>query len=573
VNVLPSSRASERTVTVGRLALAETLPFLRDPFVLAGTAASLALAAWLFRGQIPTFTKVSLLTAGWLMPLCAVTFLVTGVRVLRPERWRTTELLDALPTTARLRVLGHLVSVLAPAWWGGVAAMLVLLGARVRGAAGEIVWAEIALGPLVVVLYGTIAFAIASATRSLRALPLALAVLAISQYWLSLDGWTSGNPRGGTLGWLAFWVPPPSSVPSPIFLDRPSLVHLAYVAAMAVACVALALMQKRIDSASALALGLAVVLAVLAGGGQKGSALPARAELHEQVELLRDSVIGEDCSPIGRARYCPYPGFDRWISLWRPSIEGVLQAVPSRHHMNIIVSQVPSPVSLAPPWVRALPEDLIVRHDTGFVVWENANRVLPGMEWITSPARNSTEMAMAIDAASIAAGVSIRPRLNADGDFARCSLIGQSRGIITAWLAAQATPRTRDGLLELAADEPWRISGDDGGPDMSSFSLRSDLSGLSTASPARWGRAEVVLAEQLLARPNAEVRSLVARNWETLLDPATTTEVGGQILGLQKLPTITELGVQAGLDRASAAAMEERENLFVADIPSCPDSR
>ena len=137
-----------------------------------------------------------------------------------------------------------------------------------------------------------------------------------------------------------------------------------------------------------------------------------------------------------------------------------------------------------------------------------------------------------------------------------CTSIGEGRAIVALWLAAQSSPKAAAALRRVAAANPYGTL-PMGNPDLENqmlFGLADDVyRAVGESEPMSWGSAEAEYALQLLDRPEATVRQLVAARWGELASPTTTTDQAVRILGLRPLPTWDQVLIRTGSHTAGQA--------------------
>jgi hypothetical protein len=97
-----------------------------------------------------------------------------------------------------------------------------------------------------------------------------------------------------------------------------------------------------------------------------------------------------------------------------------------------------------------------------------------------------------------------------------------ARAVVALWLAAQASPHAAAGLRQQVTDTrlPFIVFTNDVGPD-----------------EPLWGVREAEFALALLEHPSDQVTRTLWRNWDLLMDPATTLERLGELVGVQPPPS------------------------------------
>ena len=153
-----------------------------------------------------------------------------------------------------------------------------------------------------------------------------------------------------------------------------------------------------------------------------------------------------------------------------------------------------------------------------------------------------------------------------------CTAEGQAREVVAAWLAARGSPDLASLYQRIHADGPnaaglgryTNVIADYGPNDeapIRAVNWRAlgwmQIGGYGGGSGARAVQGSptaVDLAAQLLERPDEEVATLIAANWDEWTNPATTIQALIDVFGLDSPPNPTEWIERAGLDPAEFAA-------------------
>jgi hypothetical protein len=183
----------------------------------------------------------------------------------------------------------------------------------------------------------------------------------------------------------------------------------------------------------------------------------------------------------------------------------------------------------------------------------------PGLQWARGAPAGEYQLVLALEAAQHLTGMDTRFPLSRADRRAMSELVGKpkrlgrlgskmwhcyalerGRAIVALWLAAQATPETENAFrraligntsssLELygLADRSYEVTGED--------------------YHVLWGSRDAHYAAQLLRRDEAEVRRLLAIQWDRLVDPSTGADAAAALLGLERLPSLENV-----LDRSPA---------------------
>ncbi|GAA4732996.1 hypothetical protein [Phytohabitans rumicis] len=502
------------------LARFESLRLLRHPVTVIGVL--LFIAPWLYGWISGRANRYPVLQeADWsnqflaLLTLGGAALVATNLAALRAYRHRTTAQYDVLVLPASWRTGAFLLSVVPFA-----AVVAVLVGVRVGGlallpgAAGRINPYELAAYPAVVLLLGAVGVLLARLVRMTIVAPLVLLALVVATF----AGVLAPFPGARQLKWLLPISVDEPPMPLPVdLMTRPAGRHLAYVVGLvvvvAVAALAVAGARGRRLLGTA-AVGLAV--AVLAGSVQllpvSGPVKAARAAAVEQPATM------QTCRRIEQVTYCAFDDFAPWIGAWDTVVRGVLRAVPEQEARRPLavrqrVSIDDRPViggQVSGPEDRAAIGEQWRRIDAAA---GTPNAVTVGTQW--GDAQAEVELA-----GLVAYEVVARKGPGVDGTV--CG----ARGVLTGWLAGQATPKAAAGLRELDANSSGGVTFFD-----PSFSVGMWV-------PDR----EMAVARALLQRPAAEVAEVVRRSWAELSAAETPAERVGEIFGVPvpPLPPVQE---------------------------------
>ena len=244
-------------------------------------------------------------------------------------------------------------------------------------------------------------------------------------------------------------------------------------------------------------------LAWLVGAGLCLGALVAAAVASWVLNNDFSNRQATQCVAHGTVTYCHYPGYEPFVDDWAPVVDAVLAGAP--------LEAVRRPLTVQQG----------TKTDKSYVagIRPAGAGVVPLLEW--SPG-NTAPFALAIDTANWVTGRVIIPEHDT-----RLQVVvdGGGRGVVTYWLAAQATERTRRGFETHFYDDPCgdAVSGN----DYDAAVLPVDGARGDPPGPARYAAA-------LLKDPDA--RRKVGEHWAELTQAETTAIQAGQILGIEPEP-------------------------------------
>ena len=254
----------------------EGLRLLRSPFTWIGTAGSIALMWYWLGGVAPILQRDVMFLAGAMLPLAASTLLAANEATLR--RHRASETLTALPRGKSEPLSGIQSGVAAPV---AVAIALQTIGMIYLlsgGAIGWIDWWELAVGPVMVGVFGLAGVLLGRLFRHSIVASVSLVGIAFLQLIASPDIQIFSPEPGPTASveWLAPWITPSSFEPVEDLISRPSALHLVYLVLLGVLLAGLAIpgrQRSRLILTSATGAFLIAIAAISIG---MGGELPIR---------------------------------------------------------------------------------------------------------------------------------------------------------------------------------------------------------------------------------------------------------------------------------------------------------
>jgi hypothetical protein len=496
------------------LARVEAVRLLRHPAVLAAFALYLlqwAYSAYSGEDRYPVLHDEDRYTQVPLLLVAAGTLLAANLAALRPHRHGTDAMFDLLVLPRRRRTAAHLLALLPL-----TALSAVLVGARIGYAAaqdaavGSPSAAELATGPLVVLLAGTIGVLAAHVVRSLVAAPLTLAALGIVTVAGALQ------PTSRARWWGLIGIEDENLPPLPTALThRPASWHLLYLCALALLLAAVALLRAGSRSTAVRATAGVALLAVLGTGLAQQRGLPdAVREARTTAENAPSPQ--QVCVKSGGIDYCAFPEFKDRYRQWAEVTGGVLRRAPQptrekgyavRQH--VFLNTVDD--GLVPP----LP---VARWTADDRAAGTPGAVPVGTDWGTHSDLAGDHML------GFAGSFAHRVVTGQPPTDPRNQAICRARGAITLWLAVQATDGTREAYDSLT------------GRSFGALALDPFNAATGFSVQAR----EQALVRTLLTRPDAEVGARVKQSWTRLTAPDTTTDEAAALLGVPAPPAARE---------------------------------
>lgn len=194
------------------------------------------------------------------------------------------------------------------------------------------------------------------------------------------------------------------------------------------------------------------------------------------------------CRFLNQVGYCSRRGWEPFIEKWQSAVAPVLALVPSDVSARATKIEQRLDGSAAPGAVAT-----------------------PMYDWGRGPGLGVAQLALALDAANWAVGLTGRPD---------CDSSNQGRFILAYWMASQASPDAAQALRDMSAG---------GDP----------ISGSTYASPYVPDPKLARYAAQLLARPSDEVAKTMRENWPGIATPKATVAA---VAGLYALKPVEESG-------------------------------
>ena len=511
----PSTRA-----VVLQLARFEVRTALRHQLTWVGSLGSLWLM-WILGGDVaPILQRDSVYLAGAMLPLAGATLLVTNYSTLRQRR--LPDILDSYPSGPSLRILGVQLGVTGPVLLTLLIQTVGLSYLLTGGPIGGIAWWELAVGPVMVALFGVGGVFLGRRLPHPIVAPVVLVGFAFLQLLASPDAQIFSSELGpvANVEWLAPWMMPSAFEPIEDLAARPSELHLGYLAALALVVVTLALPVKGWARLARLAVA-GVFVAVLVGISLNLSSEPKSGF------DWSEAAAAQPCSVQDGVEYCAFEFYVDWIPRWQETVAAVdaiapvtitkvMQRPPNIGFDEEGTLETPGLVLANTHWDRvgATPYH---RFDLALLAAHSA---------VGLPTTRQTRLFTKEEIESIVeqnpeAPGDLRAHLESQPPFPQsCSAIGQARAVVAVWLAATAL---------------------DHGPE----AIQSALERLPTANlfrpgyqhfhlpPTSVGRSDAELALGLLARPMADVQAELVSRWQEVVDPATTSADLASWFGLQ----------------------------------------
>ncbi|MET8982012.1 hypothetical protein ABZX85_41105 [Streptomyces sp. NPDC004539] len=489
------------------LARFESARVLRHPAFL--TAVVLYTALWAYetwgggpRGRYPVLQDEDRYGQLPLLLLAAGSLVATNLTTTRMRRHGAQPISGVLSLPPWRRTLAHLATALPPA---ASAAALATARITVYAAAPTSVGspspAELATGPLVVLLAGCAGVTLACLTPSAAAGPYAVLVLGTLVLCGALD--VRGMKWVGPVGVEGeFAAPLPAGL-----MYRPVVEHLVYLAAVTGVLALFALVRSGLRAAPVrAALVLLVVTAAVAGAAQYRP-LPDEVAAR-RADAERHPGDRQRCRVADRVTFCAFPEFMARSADWQRVTDGILRSTPAAEGSYAVRQRVffgthAGGVTGVPPLADWARDD--ARHGT-------PGAVTVGTGWGTDDIGGAEILSFAVRFADrVVPGGS---------DHQTGSMLCGARAMTVLWLAAQATPETADALRSLDRRSIGGIT----------------LTTLGSAQALGVSDPEIRVVRELLTRPAAEIADRLTASWPILTDERTRTSRAARVLGAAPPP-------------------------------------
>lgn len=465
-------------------------------------------------GDLVDLRAASINAAFNVLLLAAVTLVASHRAVTRGHRDGAEELFGATPAPGRARTLGHLLAVVAPVVLA-VAATVASTVALASGGSttGELLLAELAVGPVLVAGAGCLGVLLARMWRQPFTPYVACVAIAVAE--LSVN---TPHLAGSGARWLVFWVEGSLWW----LLPRHGGAHLVYLLGLVAMAAVGALLRhgrsRRLTVVGALAITVTVVAAGLQMRQPEDHWRRANA-------MFADPASVQRCWTDEGVRYCAFRGFEEVVEHVAGMVERVRAVTPAAAWpSSFAVTQRVTALDLQYargldlPHVAAMPGRAVRQPDDG--------EIHPAVEFGWSTVQKA---GLGVQVAAKALGLPVVPEPRTGRV---CVAAGQARAVVALWLGGHATADAPAGLA-------WLLGGveDASGAapgDGAVFPVAEvDVYGGFAVSPA-----DVRLALELLGGNDAELERRIAEHWELIRSPTTTAVQLATLLGTQFPATV-----------------------------------
>ncbi|MFI6282693.1 ABC transporter permease [Streptomyces sp. NPDC050988] len=420
------------------------------------------------------------------MPLLMGLVVMLGVNraVLRSHRDDTDRHFDVLVVEPWRRTVAHALSVVPAVLFTAVCVLVQFTWAALKpGAVGHGSPAELAVGPLTVLLFGAVGILLARLIRSLFAGPVLLLLLLFSQFVLaspSGDDWTA---------WLGPVVSENGATPFPSdLLERPAAWHALYLAGLGLTLAVLAVLVSGgrstvVKAAVAGSVALTVVGVVGQSAGTPSGSTPARERATNAPERV------QSCLGHGGSTYCAFPEWTGRTADWAEVVDRVQNLAGGRAGGERLTVR------------QRIDATYGLTSDSAISPSATPGQVTVGTEW---GGNRVPEFAAAVASVLVA------------GNEKAGSMVCDARVITIMWLALGGESDPMTALRNVRLDD--------------------DVSGsavvLSPTEPFVMSAEQTRIVADLLQKPRYSVAGKVKAKWTELTSPKTSTARVAELLGV-----------------------------------------
>jgi hypothetical protein len=348
----------------------------------------------------------------------------------------------------------------------------------------------------------------------------AVATIFLQARFLDVTTWPWARQESDPMRFIAF-LAEPTSVGHDILEVRPAGWHLVYLAALVVLVALIALTRDGLRPLVVAALAACLAVAGVAGVVQTRP--PTDTQIASMVSFLTEPESHQRCVEREDVVLCAYETNEHRLDDWQQRVEAVRALTPSgvAQRPVEVIDRVPtltgssdcSPQS----FLEGLPAEL-VDQVTPARLWPEDGAVHPGTDRFPCGGRKTAEFFTAVQIGSWAVGLPSSPH----GSDERCTADGQARAALALWLGAAATPEGRLRLQQVLEERVHR------GSPVLTFADWDEPPMLGV----HFATADAELALAAAKLPIEQVRAVVAKEWDTLVDPSTSSATFASLLGL-----------------------------------------
>ncbi|OIK01105.1 ABC transporter permease [Streptomyces colonosanans] len=435
----------------------------------------------------PVLHHVDCATQSGPMFLDIAVLVSVNVAVLRSRRHDTDRHFDTLVMEPWRRTLAHALSVVPIA---AVTALVVAVefgwAALQPGAVGHGSVAELAVGPLVLLLCGVLGVLTARVIPSVLGGPV---VVVIGFVAFMVAPGVIGPDTVHWLDWLQpyVWEGGLKPIPSGL-LGRPAAWHVLYLAGLTalLLCVAVLLNGRRTRLLKAVT---AVALAATVGGiaGQSPSHEAALTAARDKVS--HGPAPFQSCETHGRSTYCSFPEWTGWRDDWARVVDRVQSLAGGRAQGARLTIR------------QRIPVVYDLRSDSAIMPLHTPGEVTAGTLW---GGNRVPEFAVGVASVLVA------------GDEESAPGPCDARVVTVMWLALAAQDDPKTAFRNVRLDD----------------SVEGSAAVLGVTDSLSMSAGQTRIVRELLERPRYSVTARVKSHWTELTSPKTSRARVAELLGV-----------------------------------------
>ncbi|MFE7075298.1 ABC transporter permease [Streptomyces sp. NPDC057620] len=434
------------------------------------------------QGDFPILQNVDRDTQSMPVLIGLVVMLNVNRAALRSFRRDTDRHLDVLVVEPWRRTVAHVLSAVPVALFTAVCVAVQFTWAALKpGAVGHGSPAELAVGPLTVLLFAALGALFARRFRSVFAAPVFLVLLLFTQVFLAAPSGTDWT------NWLGVVVTEsgPNPLPSDL-LERPAAWHALYLVGLVLFAALLAVLVSGgrstvVKAAVAGALALTLVGVVGQSGGTPAGSTPARERASVSPEKVRE------CVEHGKSSYCAFPEWTGRTADWATVVDRVQNLAGGRAGSERLT------VDQRLDARYGLTADTVISPSTA------PGHVSVGTDW---GGNRVPEFAAAVASVLVA------------GDEKAGTELCDARLVTVMWLALGGDPDPLSALRDVRLDDS----------DSGSALV------LSPTEPFSMSAEQTRIVVDLLKKPQYDVAGKVKAKWTELTSPKTSLARVAEIL-------------------------------------------
>ncbi|NGO10792.1 ABC transporter permease [Streptomyces sp. HC44] len=430
----------------------------------------------------PVLQNVDRATQSLPMLVGVAVLLCVNRAVLRSHRRDTDRHFDVLVVEPWRRTLAHLLSLIPAVLFTAVCVVAQFTWAALKpGAVGHGSPAELAVGPLTVLLFGVSGVLLARLVRSSFAAAVIMVLLLFTQVVVPT---ASG---GGWATWLAPVVTQTDATPFPSdLLGRPAFWHVVYLVGLGLSAAVLAvLVSGRRTAVVGTVLGGALALTLLGAVAQSGGTPSATTAARERASVSPEKV--QTCVRHDRSTYCAFPEWTGRTADWAAVADRVQNLAGGAAGGERLTVRQRIEARYGPETDSTLPPSA------------TRGQVTVGTDW---GGNRVPEFAVGVASVLVA------------GDEKAGSVLCDARMVTVMWLALGADPDPMTAFRNVRLGD----------------SVSGSATVLAPTEPLSMSAEQTRIVRELLQKPRYGVIAKVKAHWTELTSPKTSTARVAELL-------------------------------------------